>query len=120
MGSTATTFDKFSKALEYAWKNTTRESNQVIQIFISPKKEGYHINDLGYVALDEVIICTLSGGEFFRNDGIDMANVQMWFNDMDNSDVAKLCYEAFDHKDWGNLTDDQISYLYALNVLSNN
>ena len=71
------------------------------------------MDDTGYCDVNETIICTFNCGDFFRNKGFDNIKMQIWLNDLQHSEISKMCFETYGHNNWGNLTNDQLAYLYA-------
>ena len=107
------TFKTLSAALEYANKNSTFDNKNILQIVYAPNTHFYRVDDKGYCNVVEVIICTLNEGKFFKNGGLDNVKMQLWINSLQTSEISNMCFETYGRSDWGNITDDQMAYLYA-------
>ena len=107
------TFKTFLAAFKHANENSTFDNKNILQIVYTPNAHFYRVDDKGYCDVEEVIICTFNEGKFFRNGGLDNVKMQMWINGLQTSEISKMCFENYGRSDWGNITDDQMAYLYV-------
>ena len=106
------TFHTFSEAFKFADFNSTKQNEQILQV-VKISEEKYIVNALGYCNPEETIMCTFHSGVFFPNGGMNDFDIQMWVNRQKTNVISGMCFESFGRGDWGNITDNQMAYLYA-------
>jgi len=104
------TFHTFSEAFKFADFNSTKQNGQILQV-VKISEENFIVNDLGYCNPNEAIMCTFHSGEFFPNTIYN--DVQLWVNEQATHIISRMSFENFGRGDWGNITDNQMAYLYA-------